>query len=312
MSLKSILYTNILVCLQANRKQMSQIIPIINLSEIEHSSRMDFLNDDLVIFDDLNEIPLHDYPNRVDAAVFAICLKGFIRFSVNLKEYTITPRNMVVLLPEQIVQQHERSDDFEGIFIGVSKQFIDDIIPGVQNLLAAFFYVKEHPFTVLTDDEQNDLIEYHSVLWKKIRMKEHVFHKEVVQSLLLALFYDVCNIFRKHQSHDVRKRSRKEELFELFMRTVMDHYRQERSVGFYADKLCVTAKYLSLASKEVSGKSAGNWIDEYVILEAKALLKSSNMTIQEIADTLNFANQSFFGKYFKHHTGVSPKEYRKV
>lgn len=80
---------------------------------------------------------------------------------------------------------------------------------------------------------------------------------------------------------------------------------------FMQDKLCVTAKYLSLISKEVSGQPAGNWIDEYVILEAKTLLKSSQMSIQEIADSLNFANQSFFGKYFKHHTGISPKEYRK-
>lgn len=143
-------------------------------------------------------------------------------------------------------------------------------------------------------------------------MKEHVYRKEVMQSLLLALFYDICNIFRRHQPIDGGKRSRKEELFGLFMRVVMENYKQERSVGFYADKLCVTAKYLSLVVKDVSGKSAGDWIDEYVILEAKALLKSSNMTIQEIADVLNFANQSFFGKYFKHHTGVSPKEYRKI
>lgn len=302
------------VCIQIEkkRKKMEQIVPTINLSGLEHSGKIDFLGEDFVIFDDLNEIPIYDYPNRIEAAVFAICLKGHIRFSLNLKEYSISPQNMVVLLPEQIVQQHERSDDFEGIFLGVSREFIDDTIPGAQNLLSAFFYVKEHPCTTLTDDELDSLTEYHSILWKKIRMKEHVFRKEVMQSLLLALFYDVCNIFRKHQSVDTGKRSRKEELFGLFMRTVMENYKQERSVGFYADKLCVTPKYLSLVSKEVSGKSAGNWIDEYVILEAKALLKSTNMTIQEIADMMNFANQSFFGKYFKHLTGLSPKEYRFV
>ena len=100
-------------------------------------------------------------------------------------------------------------------------------------------------------------------------MKEHVYRKEVIQSLLLSLFYDVCNIFRKHQPANEGKRSRKEELFGLFMQTVLENYKQERSVAFYADKLCVTAKYLSLISKEVSGQPAGNWIDEYVILEAK-------------------------------------------
>ena len=92
----------------------------------------------------------------------------------------------------------------------------------------------------------------------------------------------------------------------------MEYYKEERSLGFYAGKLCITPKYLSLISKDVSGRSAGEWIDQYVVLEAKTLLKSTRMSIQEIADVLNFANQSFFGKYFKHHTGISPKEYRKV
>ena len=101
-------------------------------------------------------------------------------------------------------------------------------------------------------------------------------------------------------------------MFESFLKTVATHYKQQRSVTFYADKLYLTPKYLSCVIKEISGKSAGEWIDEQVILAAKALLKSSNMTIQEISVELNFANQSFFGKYFKQHTGISPKAYRKI
>jgi AraC family transcriptional activator of pobA len=88
-------------------------------------------------------------------------------------------------------------------------------------------------------------------------------------------------------------------------------YKKERGVNFYARKLCITPKHLSWAVKEVSGKTAGTWIDEAVILEAKTLLKSSDMNIQQISEELNFANQSFFGKYFKHYTGMSPKEYKK-
>ena len=84
-----------------------------------------------------------------------------------------------------------------------------------------------------------------------------------------------------------------------------------RSVSFYSNKMFLTAKHLSTVVKEVSGKTASEWIDSLVILEAKALLKSSELSIQEIADELHFANQSFFGKYFKHHTGMAPKEYRR-
>ena len=87
--------------------------------------------------------------------------------------------------------------------------------------------------------------------------------------------------------------------------------KKSESVSYYADKMFLTAKHLSTVVKEISGKTAGEWIDSLVVLEAKALLKSSEMSIQEIADELHFANQSFFGKYFKHHTGMSPKEYRR-
>lgn len=106
-------------------------------------------------------------------------------------------------------------------------------------------------------------------------------------------------------------KSRKEDLFERFIRAVSESYKEERSVSYYADKMFLTAKHLSTVVKEISGKTAGEWIDSLVVLEAKALLKSSEMSIQEIADELHFANQSFFGKYFKHHTGMSPKEYRR-
>lgn len=95
-----------------------------------------------------------------------------------------------------------------------------------------------------------------------------------------------------------------------FLKQLQTHHKQERKLEFYADKLCLSAKYLSQTIKNSSGKTAGEWIDEYVMLEAKALLKSTNMTIQQISDELNFPSQSFFGKFFKRLAGLSPKAYR--
>ena len=99
-------------------------------------------------------------------------------------------------------------------------------------------------------------------------------------------------------------------LIERFMELVYENYRTERLIGFYADKLCITPKYLSKLVKEHTGRSASDWIESHVILEARAMLQSSDMTIQQIATSLNFSNQSFFGKYFKRATGISPKQYR--
>ena len=153
--------------------------------------------------------------------------------------------------------------------------------------------------------------EYHSFLWSKVKLKDNPFRKEITQGLLLALFYEIYNIYQGHVVQERIPKSRKEDLFERFIRAVSESYKEERSVSYYADKMFLTAKHLSTVVKEISGKTAGEWIDSLVVLEAKALLKSSEMSIQEIADELHFANQSFFGKYFKHHTGMSPKEYRR-
>ena len=141
-----------------------------------------------------------------------------------------------------------------------------------------------------------------------------MYRREVVMGLMQGFFFELCNIFNSYapdSSAVVKSKSRKEYIFERFYESLIPSYQSERSVKFYADQLCLTPKHLSGVVKEISGKTVGEWIDELVILEAKALLNSSSMNIQEIADRLNFANQSFFGKYFKHYTGMSPKEYRK-
>ena len=171
---------------------------------------------------------------------------------------------------------------------------------------------KESPKTTLNPNEIKCLKEYHSFLRNKVKETENIYRKEIIRILLKSLFYEIANITKKKIPEKSIRKSRKTEVFESFLKTVATHYKQQRSVTFYADKLYLTPKYLSCVIKEISGKSAGEWIDEQVILAAKALLKSSNMTIQEISVELNFANQSFFGKYFKQHTGISPKAYRKI
>ena len=136
---------------------------------------------------------------------------------------------------------------------------------------------------------------------------ENPYRLQVIENLIRALFYGGISKFHKMESDSV---SYKNSIVERYIELVQTHYREERIIGFYADKLCITPKYLSKLVKEYTGRSAGEWIENYVILEARAMLQSSDMTIQQIASSLNFPNQSFFGKYFKRATGLSPKQYR--
>lgn len=283
----------------------------VDIATIRRFPAINFIGNDFVIFDNVGGIPLVSYPTRLNAYCLTLCLKGCCTVRINLREHKLTEGVLVVTLPEQILQQAERSNDFTGIFIVVSDQFIDNVLPTMQQLLPLFFMIKERPCVSLTPDQVMNVQEYYSLLQKKVKLKDESFRKEIMQGLILSFYYEIYAIYQGNEPIVRKNKTRKEELFERFIRIITESYKKERRVAFYADKLFLTAKHLSTAVKSVSGKTAGEWIDSLVVLEAKALLKSSDMSIQEISDALHFANQSFFGKYFKHHTGMSPKEYRK-
>ena len=134
---------------------------------------------------------------------------------------------------------------------------------------------------------------------------------QVVQHVMMAIFYASDKPLEMSGKNDAM-RTNADVLSKQFLEIVKDNFRRERQLKFYADALCITPRYLSRVVKECTGSSAADWIERYVILEARALLKSTTMTIQQISDELNFPSQTFFGKYFKRRVGMSPKEYRRI
>ncbi len=139
--------------------------------------------------------------------------------------------------------------------------------------------------------------------------------REILGSLITSFTYVTMDVWTR-ELNEARKAqtpssARMNLLFERFLALVTEHHNTERGMAFYADKLCLTPKYLSKLVKEASGRSGPAWIDSFVILEAKNLLKYSDKTIKEIVYTLHFPNQSVFYKFFKAHTGMTPSEYRK-
>ena len=154
--------------------------------------------------------------------------------------------------------------------------------------------------------------ELRDILRRKTYSQGHQYQGEVVRTLLEALFYETLGLYLSHWSsvENTKEMKRRDALFYSFICIVEENFRTERSVSFYADKLCISPKHLSATIKEASGRTASEWIESYVILEAKTLLRNTGLTIQEVSTKLNFTNQSFFGKYFKHLTGQSPRAFR--
>ncbi len=270
------------------------------------------IDDNLIIFKDVREIFPSGHPLKVDLAMLVLCRAGKTRTAINLKEFDLVPNSMLIAMPDQILQQLERSPDFSGILIGVSRKMINEVIPFMGDMSSIFVFIQEHPLTTLTAEEVACIENYYSFMSDRVGDKEHLYHKQLTFHLLSSLFYEAFNIVFRHHAQDTNAKNRQESLFQQFLALVHTHFIEHRSVSFYARQMNFTSKYISQTIKAISGKTAGEWIDLYVILEAKVQLRSSNASIQEISDRLHFPNQSFFGKYFKQHTGYSPKDYRKI
>lgn len=283
------------------------IVPFNWQTEIDNMTNVDAIDNDFILLENPIVTSAFDYPFKLDVAVGIICMKGTMKGVINMTPYTSQSPCLVIILPGQILQYEYFSEDFSGLFIVMSKRFTERL--NIQEKLPLFLSIHDNPSTILTDIELDAIVKYYHLLQSAVRIKDNPNRMEIVKHLTMALFYRFG--YQHHKTSDDDKKSKQDILVGNFIDLIRTHYKEQRGAEFYADKLCLTPKYLSKVIKENSGKSANDWIDDYVVLEAKALLKSTNMTIQQISDELNFPSQSFFGKYFKRHVGVSPKEYKK-
>jgi AraC-like DNA-binding protein len=266
------------------------------------------LNDDFMLFEDITLLPDFKYPFKVDMTTMVICTQGTTRGGINMKSYNTVAPCLVVALAGQILQYEYVSEDYAGYAIVISKQFGDSLFSGMQERRELALRVNENPYITLDEADTEMFVRYYYMLKRLLQTTDNPYRIEMVKHLTLVFFY--LSGYRLHQLAEPETVSPHKRLAEKFLNLVSNHYREQRQMGFYSEKLNVSPKYLSQIIKANTGKSANKWIDEYVMLEAKALLKSTNMTIQQISDKLNFTSQSFFGKYFKRCEGMSPKEYR--
>ena len=257
--------------------------------------------------------PIHRYPIRFDGMYIGLREKGKARFSINLKEFEVGHNDLVICSHNDLVQATLHEDIHLVQSMIVSSHFLKEMYISLNSFMPFFAARKDHPVFHLTDSELEELKTYF-LLIKDNTEKDDYFRTDIIKRLLAAYLYKLGSILYRHhpelQEEASKPLKREEILFKEFIKLVSEHHRKERRVDFYAERMFLSPKHFSTVIKKVSGKTAGQWIDEYVILEAKTLLKYSAMSIQEIAYYMNFPNPSFFGKYFRHHTGMSPSEYK--
>ena len=258
------------------------------------------------------------YPLRFDGYIIFFLRSGHFTIDLNLNSYEVKPQSLLVNVPGNIIKLTSYAEDHIGdaqlYFVLASREFMSGIRFDFNKVFQESLILLKNPCITLNEADMA-LAENYFTLAREVVLSDKENKKEMLGSLVTSFTYmvmDVCtralNEARKAQTPSS---ARVNLLFERFIALVTEYHNTERGVAFYADKLCLTPKYLSKLVKQASGRSAPAWIDSFVILEAKNMLKYSDKTIKEIVYALHFPNQSVFYKFFKAHTGMTPSEYRK-
>ncbi|MCM1108211.1 MAG: AraC family transcriptional regulator [Clostridium sp.] len=258
-------------------------------------------------------INLFKFPRRINAFVLVVCLEGSMNFTCDLEECRLEKNTIFSCKPGMIVQGGDTTACRLAVVI-LDPEFLGTLNVDGRKMLPYFRYQQRNSVFDARAEDCRELEGHCAMIAEHIRGdKSNLFYDELVKSSITLFFYKLMYVFFADCSRltiDDSRSTQSELHFKTFVRLLSQNFRSERSVGFYASQMHVSPKYLSMLIKKVSGKSASVWIDEFVVQEAKNLLKFSGLNIQEVAYQLNFANQSFFGQYFKKHTGCSPKHYK--
>jgi AraC-like DNA-binding protein len=253
-----------------------------------------------------------NFPFRFDGILLVWCIKGRLSVSINLNDYILKENTLFLCVPGNIFKLNEIIGDEEELHyvcIAMSREFAADQKVDVNKTFSNGLSLMDDPSVALSEEESAMIADYIDMMGKVAR-SELTYKKESIQSLWTSMIYIFAGVLDNRAKDPAESTNRSRLLFEQFISLVAKYHGQYRNVGFYADKLCLTPKYLSKLIKNATGRSAPEWIDAYVILEAKNMLKYSNETIKEIVYELNFPNQSVFYKFFKARTGMTPSEYR--
>ena len=247
-------------------------------------------------------------PSKVPGYMFMLCFEGTCSITVHLTQYTMKKGTLLILLPDLYFQVLEQSDDCKFIFAGFATELVRSSSLFSKSIEYTPF-IFEKPVLQLDKKAFDLMYSYLRIIIKAKNISNNIVTQEQAALTFTQLILGLGNLIKNGKSVN-QQYNRNQEIVKELVRTVVMNYHTERNVSFYADKMHLSPQHLSTTIKKITGKTLTDIISSFIINDAKAKLKSTEMTIQEIAYSLNFPDISFFGKYFKRYTGMSPKQYR--
>ena len=298
--------------------------PYLNLDLIHLSTESSaiHLEKEFILMDSLDEMAKStnsnwefiNHPVKLSFTTVIFCVKGRIRIQLNLQDFELTANDILIAQKGAIGEYQGMDSNAQIAVIAFTSEYFQ-AVSQIEETMSLQRRLHASPLCHLTSEAMNESITLYRLMKAKIAETNNPFRKGALIGYTQVLTYNAYNYLLAPDSDEKKfkgKGNRQQELYNQFLKEVQNNYTKERSITYYANLLCVTPKYLSRVVHQISGRFASDWITDFVILEAKAMLKSRKYTIQQIADMLNFANQSFFGRYFKDKVGCSPSEYKKI
>lgn len=254
------------------------------------------------------------FPGRTNAIGIIICRKGEIMMEVNAQTFVLQEGGAVILLPSCTYNVSAKSERLEGCVFATSKELMEDVQVDLKHVIPVSKHIFHNPCFKFSESNLELFNNYIEMIRKVANIEDQhspsMLHG-IVRSLL-AFLHEILDSESAQikPSQSLKAENRNINLFSDFMVLLNENFRTEHQIEFYANKLCLTPKYLSLLIKQTSGRTVAQWVDYCIITEAKSLLLYSDLSIQQVAYSLHFPTPSFFGTYFKRKVGMTPGEFR--
>lgn len=269
-----------------------------------------FNNGDIAIVTDMRDLDIHKGAYQADLYAVVLCEHGRSTVTINGKTHEVGPNDLFVCTPNIIIESGMMSVDFESKCLCMSIDYLQKIAPLMDNSWNVRMVFEANPLIHLSDEEAATFHLYYDLICSRLHANEGKYLKLVITALIQAFFYEFRNTIERVSEVSPRPFNSRESHFKAFMDILSTAYPKPRKVSYYAERLCITPKYLSSVCKEVGGETPLRIIEQYVMKDIEYQLTHTTKSIKDISNELDFPSISFFGKYVKANLGMSPKAFR--
>lgn len=278
-----------------------------NLKELKPLST--YADKRIAIVEKISDVGM-DESVRLNAFIILLCTQGSATFFINGEQRAIQPGDLLICQPHLILEKKEKTDDYRMQAIFLTSEYVEQLTFLKENAWNIKVFLQKHPILPLQREEIDNFQHYYHLLRDRLTGVQRKYQDEIIDGLVQIFFYEFVEIIERFVQTTPETHTSADSLFQAFIKLLESEYPKQRSVAYYADRLYITPKYLSAVVKNVSGETASQLINQAVMNDIRVLLKRSRKSIKEVAHELDFPNLSFFGKYVKRYSGLSPKQLR--